>query len=742
MKKIDKLGYITIIITIILLNIFIGSNIKEPIWIIQTIVSTIALAYIITKKIQKEKNIIIKGKIDIAVLIFMISTIIPFIFKNYVSLEGTINFILKYWSVYGLYILTRNVIKEDKQIKSIINTVIISSIIPIIFGYDKILNLNIFDSFLNSINSVKIEDTRMISTFGYANTFAVYLTLTTSLAIGILTQEKKRYKKILYITYIIIASITIALTQSKAVLALIAVTILIFIIKGIKEKKIIKKWIVAGIIAIILFLIYFFIAIQIPKDLVITQEEKTCVIRGIEKNKKYNLEFDINAESNKNYDTYKIVVVEITRHFSEKQLGMMSFAEFNGKKYMEIETDDVVSHLEIRITNNLGQKITIKDFKINDEPYILEYKIIPDELVRIFTTFNFKNTSVFQRFDFWGDSLEIIKDNWLLGAGGNTWRNSYGQVQDYLYYAKEAHSYPLEIFMSFGIIGILSYIFIVAITTQNSIKQLKDKEILSIFVGIAIILVHSIMDFDMSYLIMEMLVFMFIAILNKEDKNIKIKKDIIEYVVSIIFGVIVIGNIMALATTLSEDKDGTAKLHIAKWLNRYNYNEIIYMQRNNIQNEEKIQKISEYIENEPFMRQNTMYELMANSIVETLNKNNIQEKIKQINYLKDTLNNVKMERNYDVTEIQKRADIIIELCDNLSKKNEEMKSEELDEKIKELLQIIIDEYPEKSKKILEYDRNHEGKAVSKIRYENYTSTYKKAVKNKEKINEIIDKNIQ
>lgn len=733
MKKIDKLAYITIIVTIVLLNIFIGSNIKEPIWIIQTIVSVIALAYIITKKIQKEKDIIIKGKIDIAVLIFMISTIIPFIFKTYASLEGTINFILKYWSVYGLYILARNVIKEDKQIKCIINTVIVSSIIPIIFGYDKILNLNIFDGLLDIINSVKIEDTRMISTFGYANTFAVYLTLTTSLAIGILTQEKKKYKKILYIIYIIIAFITIALTQSKAVLALIAVTILIFIIKGIKEKKITKKWIVAGIIAIILFFVYFFIAIQMPKDLVVTQKEKTCVIRGIEKNTKYNLEFAINAESNKNYDTYKIVVVEITRYFSEKQLAVLSFGEFNGKKYMEIETDDVVSHLEIRITNNLGQKITIKDFKINDEPYILEYKIIPDELVRIFTTFNFKNTSVFQRFDFWGDSLEIIKDNGLLGAGGNTWRNYYGQVQDYLYHAKEAHSYPLEIFMSFGILGILSYIFIIAITIINSVKQLKDKKILSIFVGIAIILVHSIMDFDMSYLIVEMLVFMFIAILNKEDRDIKIKKDIIENIVTIIFGVIVIGNTIALATTLSEDKDGTAKLHIAKWLNRYNYNEIIYMQRNNIQNEEKIQKISEYIEKEPFMRQNTMYELMANSIVETLNKDNIQEKIKQLEYLKNTLNTVKMERNYDVTEIQKRADTIIDLYDNLSKKNQEIKNKELEEKIKELLQIIIDEYPEKSKKVLEYDRNHEGKAVSKMRYENYTSTYKKAVKDKEKL---------
>lgn len=728
MKKIDKLAYITIIATIVLLNIFIGSNIKEPIWIIQTMVSIVTLIYVITKKIQREKNIIIKGKIDLAVLIFMITTMFPFIFKTYVSLEGTINFILKYWSVYGLYILTRNVINEDKQIKTIINTVIISSIIPIIFGYDKILNFNIFEGFLDKINSVKIEDTRMISIIGYANTFAIYLTLTTSLAIERLMQEKNIYKKILYIFYITIAVITIILTQSKAVFALIAITIFIFIIKQIKDKKITKKWVIISVFSIIIFLVYVLIAIRIPKPLVVTQKEKNCVIRGIEQNTKYNLEFDINAESNKNYDTYKIVVVEITRYFSEKQLGVISFGEFNGKKYIDIKTDDIVSHLEIRIINNLGQKIEIKDFKINNEPYILEYKIIPDELVRIFTTFNFKNTSVFQRFDFWQDSLEIIKDNCLFGAGGNAWRILYGQVQDYLYYAKEAHSYPLEIFMSFGIIGILSYIFIIAITIQNGTKQINDKKILAIFIGISLILIHSIMDFDMSYLIMQMIVFMFIAILNKNDKNIKIKKDITDYLLSIIFSIIVIGNTVALITTLSENEDGVARLHIAKWLNRYNYNEIIYMQKNNIQPEEKIKKIQEFIQKEPYMRQNVMYQLMSNAIVETLNKDNIPEKLKQIDYLKENLNNVKMERNYDVTEIQKRADIISDFCEKLQQKNNEINSKELEGKIKEMLQIIINEYEEKSKKILEYEKNHEGEAISKMRYENYTTIYKNAMK--------------
>ena len=110
------------------------------------------------------------------------------------------------------------------------------------------------------------------------------------------------------------------------------------------------------------------------------------------------------------------------------------------------------------------------------------------------------------------------------------------KVGDYLYYAKEGHSYILEVWMSFGIIGILAYIFIISITLKNGTDLLKNtnknnekyKTFLSIIVGLSFIIVHSIMDFDMSYLIIEMVFYMFIAIINDNDRNLKLKKDIQE----------------------------------------------------------------------------------------------------------------------------------------------------------------------------------------------------------------------
>lgn len=726
---IDNIGLIVILLTIILLNIFIGSNIKDPIWIIQTIVSLFTLIYLTVKKIQKEKHLIIKGKIDIAVLIFMISTIIPLIFNTYVSLEGTINFILKYWSVYGLYILTKNIVRDKEKIKIVIKTIIFSSIIPIIFGFDK-FTINIFEPVYKFLNSVNIEDTRMISTFGYANTLAGYLSFTICLTIGMLRNTQKKRNKILYCIYILISAITIILTQSKFVLAIDALIIIGFIIKGIKDKKIGKKWIIAGITAIVLFFIYFFIAIQIDEPLVVTEEEKTCVIRGIESNKSYKLDFDIQTKTDKSYDVFEVSIVEVNRYFAENYLANFTLGNFSGTKTINIQTGEQVDHIEIRIKNSLNKEITISGFRIDDKPYILEYKIIPEPLVRVFTTFNFKNSSVWQRVDYWKDGIDIIKDNWLIGAGGNTWRTLYGQTQDYLYYAKEAHCYILEIWMSFGITGLLSYLFIIAITIQNVMalqkKEKKYSNYMSIFLGISIIVIHSLMDFDMSYLIIEMLFYICIAILNKEDDKIQIKIKGTSIFAIAIFLIISICNILGLIADMIEDETGINSNKIAPWISRYKYNRIVYLENNQLERENKIEYIKRYIQEEPYNYQNTMYKMMSEDIIKNINTNNLENELENIDYLINVWQTIKIDRPYNINSLQDRAEIMLNFSENLITKADTLNVEELNTKAKIILEIIENEYSENINKSYDILKSQEGKTITEYKKEYYQNVYEKA----------------
>lgn len=119
-EKFDKITNKVIILVIILLNIFIGSNIKSPIWIIQTLISVYAFIYVFIKKIIcKEKNIIIKGKIDIVVLLFMISTIIPYIAQRYVTLDRNNKFYIKILvDIWFLYFSTKYSKYEKKYISN------------------------------------------------------------------------------------------------------------------------------------------------------------------------------------------------------------------------------------------------------------------------------------------------------------------------------------------------------------------------------------------------------------------------------------------------------------------------------------------------------------------------------------------------------------------------------------------------------------------------------------------------
>ena len=89
----------------------------------------------------------------------------------------------------------------------------------------------------------------------------------------------------------------------------------------------------------------------------------------------------------------------------------------NGTKTVNIETSSNIDHIELRINNKLKQKITINELRINKKIYILEYKIILEPMLRIFTTFNFKNSSVWQRGDYWKDCLKILKSNFITGKG-------------------------------------------------------------------------------------------------------------------------------------------------------------------------------------------------------------------------------------------------------------------------------------------------------------------------------------
>tara|TARA_Y100000310_G_scaffold329150_1_gene398458 strand:+ start:440 stop:1996 length:1557 start_codon:yes stop_codon:yes gene_type:complete len=108
----------------------------------------------------------------------------------------------------------------------------------------------------------------------------------------------------------------------------------------------------------------------------------------------------------------------------------------------------------------------------------------------------------------WPISLNMIKNNFLLGVGLGTYTKQYG---NYLPSTREithtneihAHNFYLHSFAELGVIGFMSYVIIFYIILKTSLlyiakrKELRDWDyyiVFSIFIGITALLIHSFFD--------------------------------------------------------------------------------------------------------------------------------------------------------------------------------------------------------------------------------------------------------
>ena len=126
-KIIDIIGMTIISIVIITLNLIVGANEKGLRTLPISIMLCFEVIYLIIKKIIFKQKIVLNNKVDIFVLLFMLSTLLPYIFKTYSTFQGTIEFILKYFFAYSTYLVVRNTVDSKKKVNILIWVTLASS---------------------------------------------------------------------------------------------------------------------------------------------------------------------------------------------------------------------------------------------------------------------------------------------------------------------------------------------------------------------------------------------------------------------------------------------------------------------------------------------------------------------------------------------------------------------------------------------------------------------------------------
>ena len=704
-----KIGIILLILIIIVFNFVIGANEKGLRILPNFILLTLIIIYLIVKKIKEpEKSIFFKSKIDCLVLAFMLTTTLPFVFKTYCSYSDTVEFILKYFFIYSVYILARNVITEKKDINYIINATLICSLIPVILGLDYI-NGKYLLWIVEDLRLLYSESYLFPATFGYPNTLAVYMALCLFLSIYQIQNCKNKVLKIVYVIYGIFITYIIWITISKAVIALLTLTLIIYVIIG-KRKEIAKHWkksvvLLLGTLIVLILLMTYALQVSEPFMVVGKQLYGHRIDYDFKPETEYTLELDIKADVEAveiKHNAFELQIVQSNKYFKESKIATKRFGKTDGKLEIKFTPEKNFSHIDVRIINDFYCNYTIRKCYINGEEYIINYKYLPNQLAKIFTEYTFDQKGLMERMYIYKDCLKIAQGNWLIGQGGDTWGNLSTAVQEYTTVLKETHSYFFELLISYGIVGVVTFLAIIITLFVKIFKELKKskekrKEKLLIFVGLFFVLIHSIIfDFNMSFQLIQLMVYIYIAVLlYDEEKKLKTAK-VLDYIVLALL-LVILGTYARANIAKYFVEDYNAKQSIASYKKTYKYNKMENDINNNIDYRDIINTIKELMNSEPYYKQTAVYRRYFEQICKNIEGFNEEELEEYLGFGINKLKTIKfseplfVERIIDRTNLMKSTIEEIEKYETKLEDNSRTK-EIIKAKKEELKNIINDEY--------------------------------------------------
>lgn len=751
MKKItfDKIYFIILCAITVSLNFVVGFAHKEPKTIMEIIMILSAIVYIFVKKIQSNETVVIKNKIDIIALGFGIIIFIPLILKNYYSLNDTVNNCMMYLSVFSIYILSRNILNTQKKINIFMDVVIASSVLTVIFGLDGIFyysleKLHVF------FGNPKTGSSRMVANFGYPNTLAAYLVFTIMLALGRYFVVENKKVKYLYISYIQIGMIGFVYGNSRALMLMFAAIFLIYLIFLKDKEKILQAiWIIGSnlviafifeailnkfatanwnlwlmfvldiilvyllnyiladkifkikinkkifiiiiSISIIFGIIYFAVTVRIGKPQVIREKQDAVYLQGLKNNKEYNIKIDLNVEEQEN----------LTIKLMEKNVDQATINEYkkdvikgNQTKEFNVNSSDSFSEFVLKVVStdneNYNYKVTVNKIYVNGKEYIFNYKYIPNEIMRMVKTLNFRTRSITDRLAYCKYSVELSRNHIIFGAGGRAYYNHVLPLYEKKHSCyHDPHCFIMTLLTNYGIIGVSAYCTMLGITLRNLLKRLKklSKEknknyflYLSILFALVIYTIHSFVDFDFSYLLTATLVYIFIGMLN--DSDTKIEKDIIsviDYVVMIglAITVIVLG-CRAYGEKLLKDEKYEEAIKYCSYSSTFKKELMDKAKRTN--KPELIEKyLFKYIEDEKYKDWNSVYSYFDSIYYEALQNKDYEKTAKILNsYYKYFTENNNTNEHY-TGEIKSRNTHINLLVERVEKDTEANKIKEISE---------------------------------------------------------------
>lgn len=151
-------------------------------------------------------------------------------------------------------------------------------------------------------------------------------------------------------------------------------------------------------------------------------------------------------------------------------------------------------------------------------------RLLPENIKIRLENINFQQHSVLERGTFYADAIKLYKDYPIIGAGGGAWSALYEKYQNNPYVSRQAHNFFLQYLVEVGALGFLILLLVIGATyyffiTKFITNKSETDEFRFVFYIVTIsLLVHSMIDFDLSYVYLGILVFLSLgAMISKVD---------------------------------------------------------------------------------------------------------------------------------------------------------------------------------------------------------------------------------
>ncbi|NIK78349.1 tetratricopeptide (TPR) repeat protein [Paenibacillus castaneae] len=138
--------------------------------------------------------------------------------------------------------------------------------------------------------------------------------------------------------------------------------------------------------------------------------------------------------------------------------------------------------------------------------------LLPDKIAVRFENINFQQHSVLERLTFYKDGLRVAEDYPLLGGGGGAWQAMFEQYQNNPYWSRQAHSYFVQVLVESGwigliaLVGLIGFVYYLYIRSFIRFPELRGSHFIFFIMSLTL-LMHSALDFDMSFIFISAIVF-------------------------------------------------------------------------------------------------------------------------------------------------------------------------------------------------------------------------------------------